>query len=118
MMSDNNEAIPDSSAPVPSPPSPPSDSSPSEKTAYCVRCRQKVPLVNPTVKFNNRGVKMLQAVCPNANCGSKVNTFVKKDAQPALPDSAIAQTDESPLVTAPTKNRKKQKTTPVSLPSS
>ena len=98
-MSDN-EAIP----------TPTSDIPPSSSTAYCVRCRQKVPLVNPTIKFNTRGVKMLQANCPNANCGSKVNTFVKKDPSPAaLPDSAIS-TDGVVVAPTTTIKRKKQKT--------
>ena len=51
------------------------------KTAFCVKCRDKVPLTNPTNKVNSRGVKMLQDKCPK--CGSVVNTFVKKDAAPA-----------------------------------
>jgi len=54
------------------------------KTAFCVKCRHKVPLTNPTVKINSRGVKMLQDKCPE--CASVVNTFVKKDPPVAVVD--------------------------------
>ena len=52
------------------------------KTAYCVKCRQKVPLNNPTSKKNSRGVSMMQGKCPNEGCNSIVNTFVKKIVPP------------------------------------
>ncbi|MGA9042299.1 MAG: DUF5679 domain-containing protein [Terriglobales bacterium] len=60
-----------------------SDVQPSTKTAFCVKCRHKVPLSNPTVKINSRGVKMLQDKCPE--CASVVNTFVKKDVSAPVP---------------------------------
>ena len=64
---------------------------PPTKTAFCVKCRHKVPLTNPTVKINSRGVKMLQDKCPE--CASVVNTFVKKDPPAAVP-AVIAKTDD------------------------
>ena len=70
-------------------------STPKTIRAYCVRCRDKVTLVDPVARNNARGVKMLQGICPNPNCKSKVNTFVKKDVPPVLlPDNAVSLSSE------------------------
>lgn len=47
-------------------------------TAYCVKCRKKTTMVNPTERTNAKNVRMLQGTCDV--CSSKVNTFIKRDA--------------------------------------
>jgi hypothetical protein len=39
--------------------------------AWCLKCNQAVPLINPTVKPSNHYLELLQAACPN--CGRTVN---------------------------------------------
>lgn len=50
--------------------------------AYCVRktCRQKVDIVNPE-KVVYEGGKRAAAVGTCSNCGLKVQTFIKPDAE-------------------------------------
>jgi hypothetical protein len=45
--------------------------------AYCVCCKKKVPLVDPTEHTNARGVGMWKSVC--TICKSRLNTFKKKE---------------------------------------
>jgi RNase P subunit RPR2 len=73
----------------------PAPIAPTTKTAFCVKCRHKVPLTNPTVKINSRGVKMLQDKCPE--CASVVNTFVKKDPPVEAIPPPLVRTDSTML---------------------
>ena len=40
-------------------------------TAYCVKCKKKVTMVNPAESLTKRGTKIAKGTCPD--CGTKVN---------------------------------------------
>ena len=42
--------------------------------AYCVKCKKKVEMQNPTDAVTKNGRKMKKGICPI--CGTKVNKFV------------------------------------------
>ncbi|MGB9674749.1 MAG: DUF5679 domain-containing protein [Nanopusillaceae archaeon] len=44
-------------------------------TAYCVRCKKKVPVQNPKVVTLKNGRKAVEGTCPY--CGGKVYVFIK-----------------------------------------
>ena len=60
------------------------------QTGVCVKCRTKVPMLNPIRKQNKRRVQMLQSFC--GTCNSRVNTFVKN-----TPPVAGSEPDAKPV---------------------
>jgi hypothetical protein len=49
----------------------------SDLTGYCLKCKSKETLKNPSVKTNKRGGKYIQAEC--IKCNTKVNNFLKNN---------------------------------------
>ena len=47
-----------------------------EREAFCVKCRQKRPMIEPREIVNRRKVRMLQGDC--GTCNKKINTFIRK----------------------------------------
>ena len=45
-------------------------------TAYCVKCKKKVEIIDGVLKTNKKNIKYIQGNC---SCGTKVNRFIKKD---------------------------------------
>ncbi len=47
-------------------------------TSYCLKCKSKKEMINPTIKTNIKGNKYISGNCKD--CGCKMNRFLKKDA--------------------------------------
>lgn len=48
-------------------------------TSYCLKCKNKKEMKNPTIKTNKKGNRYLSGNCVDCNC--KMNKFLKKDSK-------------------------------------
>ncbi len=46
--------------------------------AYCVKCKKKKVIKDPTIKEIKNGRKMIQGRCPD--CNTKIGKFLSKEA--------------------------------------
>ena len=47
-------------------------------TAYCLKCKEKKQLNNPTLKTSKRGSKFISGKC---DCGTSMSKFIKSDSK-------------------------------------
>jgi len=46
-------------------------------SGYCMKCRVKVEMLNPTIKKSSRGTRFALGTCKT--CGTKISAMLKKE---------------------------------------